>query len=176
MRLYTIDVNGKECVAVAQGQSQDLILLESLGICVKDMNELITRFTELEPKIKKSLEESEAKSVSKDEYRILAPIPVPMQDVICLGVNYSEHIKETAPLADFTDKTDAVYFSKRVNRSNDPGGSIPVYAHVDSLDYEVELGVVLHALYEFSGFILLEEDHRLHQDLTEQPRARTRRN
>lgn len=143
MRLYTIKVNGKECVAVAQGQDQNLILLESIGICVKDMNELITRFTELEPKIKKSLEEYAAKSLSTDEYRLLAPIPVPMQDVICLGVNYSEHIKETAPLADFTDKTDAVYFSKRVNRSNDPGGSIPVYDHVDSLDYEVELGVIL---------------------------------
>lgn len=143
MRLYTIEYDGQECVAVAQGKEQNLILLENLGICVKDMNDLITRFTELEPEIKKSLKESEVKSLSSDGYKVLAPIPVPMQDVICLGVNYSEHIKETAPLADFTDKTDAVYFSKRVNRSNDPDGSIPVYDFVDSLDYEVELGVVL---------------------------------
>ena len=44
---------------------------------------------------------------------------------------------------DFTKKTDAVYFSKRVNRFNSPGGIIPDYEIVDSLDYEVELGVIL---------------------------------
>ena len=40
-------------------------------------------------------------------------------------------------------KQDTIYFSKRVNRSNDPGGKIPQYSFVDSLDYEVELGVVI---------------------------------
>jgi 2-keto-4-pentenoate hydratase/2-oxohepta-3-ene-1,7-dioic acid hydratase in catechol pathway len=66
-----------------------------------------------------------------------------MQDVICLGVNYRDHIEETVDVLDFTKKTDAVYFSKRVNRFNSPGGIIPDYEIVDSLDYEVELGVIL---------------------------------
>ena len=51
-----------------------------------------------------------------------------------------QNIKETKDTVDFTQKKDAVYFSKRVNRSNDPGGIIPVYDFVDSLDYEVEPG------------------------------------
>ncbi len=37
---------------------------------------------------------------------------------------------------------EAVYFSKRVNRANDPDGIIPAYDFVDSLDYEAELGVI----------------------------------
>ncbi|MCR5594226.1 MAG: fumarylacetoacetate hydrolase family protein, partial [Lachnospiraceae bacterium] len=77
------------------------------------------------------------------DYKIKAPITVPIQDVICLGVNYREHIEETVDVLDFTKKKDTVYFSKRVNIMNDPDGIIPAYDFVDSLDYEVELGVVL---------------------------------
>ena len=44
---------------------------------------------------------------------------------------------------DFKEKKAAIYFAKRVNRANDPGGRIPLYDFVDSLDYEVELGVIL---------------------------------
>ena len=84
-----------------------------------------------------------AKTLAKEEYKVLAPIPVPMQDVVCLGVNYHDHIKETVDVLDFTKKKDAVYFSKRVNRANDPDGIIPAYDFVDALDYEVELGVIL---------------------------------
>ncbi|MBR5637062.1 MAG: fumarylacetoacetate hydrolase family protein, partial [Pseudobutyrivibrio sp.] len=58
-------------------------------------------------------------------------------------VNYKEHIDETANIVDFTEKKDAVYFSKRVNRANHHNGKIPFYDFVDSLDYEVELGVIL---------------------------------
>lgn len=82
-------------------------------------------------------------TISEDQYRLLAPIPVPIQDVVCLGVNYRDHIEETVDVLDFTKKKDAVYFSKRVNRANDPDGVIPIYGFVDALDYEVELGVIL---------------------------------
>lgn len=35
------------------------------------------------------------------------------------------------------------YFSKRVNRASGNNDVIPVYSFVDSLDYEVELGVII---------------------------------
>ena len=38
--------------------------------------------------------------------------------------DYREHIEETMDVLDFTKKTDAVYFSKRVNRFNNPGSTI----------------------------------------------------
>lgn len=140
MKFCTIEINGKEKVAVLSEKNR-AVTIESLGLEVNDMNNLIKRYNEVEKKIQTAVKDKEG--LDEKEYRILAPIPVPMQDVICLGVNYNEHIEETADVIDFTKKADTVYFSKRVNRSNEPGGIIPSYDFVDSLDYEVELGVIL---------------------------------
>lgn len=142
MRFYTIEVNDKVYGAVENGNKK-LVTLDSMGICVNDMNDLIARFDELRDTIEKALAANENAGMEAGEYQIKAPIPVPMQDVVCLGVNYHDHIKETVDVLDFTKKKDAVYFSKRVNRANDPDGIIPAYDFVDALDYEVELGVIL---------------------------------
>ncbi len=141
MKYYTIEYDTKQYVAVEK-DNKKLVTLKSMGIGVNDMNDLILRYDELSERIRKSLD-ADGKELDASEYVLKAPIPVPGQDIICLGVNYREHIEETVDVIDFTKKSDAVYFSKRVNRANDPDGIIPAYDHVDSLDYEVELGVVL---------------------------------
>lgn len=90
---------------------------------------------------------STAKPVPLEDVTLLAPIPRPRQDVICLGMNYRDHEKEAAKYdADaFTkDKPAAVYFSKRVSRAGDPDGVIPRYEGlVERLDYEAELAVII---------------------------------
>ena len=141
MRLYTVESKNDQHVALEYKDGR-LVSFKSLGINVKDMNDLILRFDEIYPVIVSLLEADEIES-EENEYRIIAPIPIPIQDIICLGVNYRSHIEETVDVLDFTKKKDTVYFSKRVNRSNDPDGIIPVYDFVDSLDYEVELGVII---------------------------------
>ncbi|MBR6146789.1 MAG: fumarylacetoacetate hydrolase family protein [Lachnospiraceae bacterium] len=141
MRLYTVESKNDQHVALEYKDGR-LVSFKSLGINVKDMNDLILRFDEIYPVIVSLLEADEIEC-EENEYRIIAPIPIPIQDIICLGVNYRSHIEETVDVLDFTKKKDTVYFSKRVNRSNDPDGIIPVYDFVDSLDYEVELGVIL---------------------------------
>ena len=82
------------------------------------------------------------------ETKILSPIPVPLQDVICLGLNYTEHVQEAAAYEKntLTSKNDRfpVYFSKRVNRSPADGDPVSANAElVDSLDYEAELAVII---------------------------------
>ena len=141
MKLYTIESENRQYVAV-EGKNGRPVALNLLGIEVKDMNDLISHFDEMKPKIVEGLKKEIDETVM-GEYKIKAPIPVPLQDVICLGVNYRSHIEETVDVLDFTKKTDTVYFSKRVNAANDPDGVIPDYDFVDSLDYEVELGVIL---------------------------------
>ncbi len=78
---------------------------------------------------------------------LLAPIPEPAQDVICLGINYMAHAEESARYKQeaFDGRRPyAVYFSKRTNRAVDPGQPIPSHADlVDSLDYEAELAVII---------------------------------
>ncbi len=82
-----------------------------------------------------------------EQARILSPIPVPLQDIICLGLNYTEHAEEAAAYAQdaFSAKDRyPVYFSKRVNRSPGDGDPVPANADlVDSLDYEAELAVII---------------------------------
>lgn len=88
-----------------------------------------------------------AASVPLEDVALLAPIPRPRQDVICLGMNYRDHEKEAAKYdaeAFKKEKSAAVYFSKRVSRAGDPDGDIPRYEGlVERLDYEAELAVII---------------------------------
>ena len=82
-----------------------------------------------------------------DGVTLLAPIPRPRQDVICLGMNYVDHAREAARFdseAFAKDKPIAVYFSKRVPEAVAPEG--PIDSHpglVEKLDYEAELAVII---------------------------------
>ena len=79
--------------------------------------------------------------------KLLAPIPRPRQDVICLGMNYVDHAKEAARFngeAFAKDKPIAVYFSKRVPEAVPPEGFIDSHPGlVEKLDYEAELAVII---------------------------------
>ena len=90
---------------------------------------------------------SASKPVPLEDVTLLAPIPRPRQDVICLGMNYRDHEKEAAKYdaeAFKKEKPAAVYFSKRVSRAGDPDGDIPRYEGlVERLDYEAELAVII---------------------------------
>ncbi len=81
------------------------------------------------------------------EALLLAPIPEPGQDVICLGINYMAHAEESARFKNESfdgQRPYAVYFSKRVNRAVNPGEPIPSHSDiVDSLDYEAELALII---------------------------------
>lgn len=80
------------------------------------------------------------------DIRILSPIPVPEQDIICLGINYEAHARESARFQkeSFEKPEAAIYFSKRVNRTVDPDGEIPAHRDLtEQLDYEAELAVII---------------------------------
>ena len=77
--------------------------------------------------------------------RLLAPIPHPEQDILCLGMNFADHTLEAARFhPTMVRETKAVYFSKRVNTCTAPGGAIPLHGNVtDQVDYEAEVAVIL---------------------------------
>ena len=81
------------------------------------------------------------------DVEVLAPIPRPRQDVICLGMNYLAHAREAAQYdkeAFTKEKPVAVYFSKRVTQAVAPEGYIESHPGlVQRLDYEAELAVVI---------------------------------
>ena len=144
MRLYTIGKNENAQVAVEIKGA--LYTLEKLGVHVQDMNALIVDWDTISGTLQEKVSQVEAGQLDAspaEGYKLLAPIVKPLQDIVCLGVNYREHMEETVEIHDFTQKTDAIYFSKRVHRCTAPGEAIPDYDFVDQLDYEVELGVIL---------------------------------
>lgn len=78
---------------------------------------------------------------------LLAPIPRPRQDVICLGINYRAHADESTrydAAAFGGERPVPIYFSKRVSEAVPPQGYIESHPGlVERLDYEAELAVII---------------------------------
>ena len=112
-----------------------------------DMNTLIETASLSDLRSAASAAERASVRVSLAEVELLAPIPRPRQDILCLGMNYKDHADEAAQYnaeAFTKEKPVAVYFSKRVSQAVAPEGDIERHAGlVERLDYEVELGVIL---------------------------------
>lgn len=142
MKLYTIKDKTAEALCFKHTDGR-LYKLSELGLDYSDMNELIEKadLTQLKAAAE-SFEPANAAAFTLSEIKLLSPIQ-PKRDVICLGVNYKEHIDETTHVEDFQHKEATIYFSKRVSHASGSGDLIPSYGFVDSLDYEVELGVVI---------------------------------
>ena len=118
-----------------------------LPLDYSDMNTLIETASPADLRSAASAAERAGVRVPLAEVELLAPIPRPRQDILCLGMNYKDHADEAAQYnaeAFTKEKPVAVYFSKRVSRAVAPEGDIERHAGlVERLDYEVELGVIL---------------------------------
>jgi 2-keto-4-pentenoate hydratase/2-oxohepta-3-ene-1,7-dioic acid hydratase in catechol pathway len=80
------------------------------------------------------------------ELQLLAPIPEPVRNVLCVGRNYAEHVKEGYGVFGRDAKMPVVpqFFTKATNTVNAPGGDVRLDATLtDLLDYEVELALVI---------------------------------
>ena len=147
MKLVTYKYHEAEYVGLLNPDGDRIAPVGELGLHYGCMNDLISGMTEEE---RRALLNASEKSFTRmlEDVTLLSPIPHPKQDVICLGLNYTQHADEAAVYsADSFVKKDrryAVYFAKRVNTSPGPDAPIPAYEGlVDSLDYEVELAVVI---------------------------------
>jgi len=84
--------------------------------------------------------------VAMDDVRLLAPIPRPRQNVICLGWNYADHVKETQARRGLRGELPEhpVVFTKDAGVVNGPYDDVVHDAAVSRrLDWEVELAVVV---------------------------------
>ena len=138
---------------------------ESVGILSKDgskviaINEIITDFKPNEnPMIQlikiiddnileklRYAEENFTHAYSIDNVQILSPIRKPIHDIICVGVNYSDHLTEIKKdMKDFNEVKAPVYFSKRAIEIIGLGDKIKARFDLDKcLDYEVELAIII---------------------------------
>ena len=137
MKLVTYLHNSKEAVGVL---SEDGTAVHPLPF--PDMNALI------EAPREQLLAAAEAAkgALPLAAVTLLAPIPRPRQDIICLGMNYRDHLTEAANYdsAFAKERPVTVYFSKRVSQAVAPEGFIESHPGlVERLDYEAELAVII---------------------------------
>lgn len=95
--------------------------------------------------LEKSIENSKNLVKHKlSDVQLLSPIPRPIHDIVCVGVNYSDHYTECQAEMPMEKPQDAIYFSKRSNKILSATDDILHTKKVDeTLDYEVELAVII---------------------------------
>ena len=141
MRLITAKLKKGEVLGIVNPEKTHMTEVNSLGFNFTDMLELISKITPDEMKRLSSVDFSSAKDVYPlSEIEFLSPIPRPLHDVICLGVNYAAHAEEFGVKAPDVP----VYFGKRAAQTTGHLATFDGHLEVDQyLDYEVELAVII---------------------------------
>ena len=114
-----------------------------------NLNDIIKNFSSLESKIK-TLNSPSNIHYKVNDVRILAPIPVPVRDIICVGKNYAEHAKEVQRSSFNTQQgkqavpTKPIIFNKATTSVIGPNDKIETKNdETKTTDYEGELGVII---------------------------------
>jgi len=87
-----------------------------------------------------------AESHPLNDVKLLAPIPLPRRNIMCLGLNYADHVKEhySASGQEPTLPEFPIIFTKATTSINGPFDPIPHDPAVtNELDWEVELALVI---------------------------------
>ena len=118
----------------------------------------------------RALIDSAPSTIPLGNVRLLAPIPRPRKNIICLGMNYAAHAIESLRAKGLPEKLPEhpVFFSKSPTAVNHPDGLIPFDASVSpQRDWEVELAFIIgkagsyiapeHALEHIFGYTILND-------------------
>lgn len=108
-----------------------------------DLHRLIEQNTDFKAVLKQA---TTAMQVSAKDIQWLAPIPRPRKNIMCMGLNYFEHIEEALNLTGKTPKKPSypIVFTKAVTSVIGHEAEIPYDPDTCSqLDWESELGVVI---------------------------------
>lgn len=149
MKFVTAKHQGTEMPALLVNNGREILpLAEVLGD--KAPKSLLQLVQENDEALLERLKDAE-KTLGKGtlylaDVELLAPIPHPVRNIICLGLNYEDHATE---LKDSFGKerqvpTAPVYFGKMADSIIGPGDIIKKHAQVtEAIDYEVELVAVI---------------------------------
>ena len=140
MRLVTYRHQGQTRVGVVLGDQ-----VADVSSVAPDMNSLIQGGQQALDDARRAGDRGARTPLS--EAQLLAPIPRPLKNVFCLGLNYREHVAEGAA-AGVRSSADApeypVWFTKPATAVTGPYDDIPIEPRISTqYDWEVELAVVI---------------------------------
>ncbi len=151
MRFLTYRYEEKTFLGVLTEDGAKVLELSKIlpGTSSKTMIEFIEDVSDADlDAVREALDgDADEEGISLSEVQLLAPITRPIHDILCVGVNYKEHLEETKRwLGDenFQKPPKSIYFSKRAVEIIGPEADIVSRMDLDEeLDYEVELAVII---------------------------------
>lgn len=148
MKFLTYIYDNKETIGVLDRSETGVIPVESFGLSFSSMEELAVKLTrKQQAEMQKTLPQMDEAAIPLENIKLLAPIPRPTRDIMCLGVNFLDHALESVGVMGQEyggERKFPIYFAKHVNEAVAPGE--PIDGHFDivtDLDYEVEMAMVI---------------------------------
>ena len=140
MKFVTYIYNGKKTPGI---MSEDLNSVHALSALETEYDSLLSFIKNHTAADMDALNElSKNQGMPVEEVKLIAPIPNPDHNIICVGLNYMDHVAESP--TNETERKEAVYFSKYVTEAVGPEGDIDSHKEIlKGLDYEAELAVVI---------------------------------
>lgn len=120
--------------------------MEALGLPYGSWNDYLTdeerpALATLQQAVDRVLEENPAAVLARESVRLLAPIPQPLQDVLCIGKNY---FPPELPQSERVAPPKTMYFGKRAWRIAGPDEILSAHEDLEpGYLYETELALVL---------------------------------
>jgi 2-keto-4-pentenoate hydratase/2-oxohepta-3-ene-1,7-dioic acid hydratase in catechol pathway len=100
-----------------------------------------------------------------DGLKLAAPIPRSRKNIVCLGLNYAEHVKEGGSDRDLPPHP--IFFTKPTTTITGPTDPVLYHNSTERLDYEVELAFVIgkkgkdiakdDAFSHIAGFMVMQD-------------------
>lgn len=138
-RLGMLDTTGENIIDL--GNALDNCPVDMLDL-VRHGNEVLKNIAGIDPQ--------GVNTTPVDDVTLLAPIPRPAKNIICVGKNYPDHVNEVKSVVASTTDTKGdipehpIFFTKSPTSVIGNGASIPAYLdYTASVDYEGELAVVI---------------------------------
>jgi 2-keto-4-pentenoate hydratase/2-oxohepta-3-ene-1,7-dioic acid hydratase in catechol pathway len=142
MRLVTYDDGTRTQVGAVRDDA-----LVPLGALASDMLTLIEGGPDLLTRAREHVAQASATDLLPlANVRLLAPIPRPRKNIVCLGMNYAAHAIEGARARGKPEvlPQHPVFFTKSVAAVNHPDGMIPYDPALSTeIDWEVELAFII---------------------------------
>ena len=145
MRFVTFfDVDGDQAVGQLVG-GREIVSLSSVLGAGADVVSVINAWET----VKAFLATNPAADLLLDDVTVIAPVPVPRRNIMCVGKNYVEHVEEFEKSGyDVTQNTQAkgkpVFFTKAPSTVIGPDKDICAHAGLtQEVDYEAELAVII---------------------------------
>ena len=151
MKFLRFICNDKELLGVLSKDENYVIEISSI-LKDKEFKSMVNLIEDINDKeiisLRKGIDEiNKYKYHNLKDVKICSPIDRPIHDIICVGLNYRDHVEETKESfnkGSFNEPKETVYFSKRANKIIGPNENIISRLDLDNeLDYEVELAVII---------------------------------